>query len=158
MRMKGKKVYFNQRDTFSMDYTISRFMVPALKAYRDVIKERHDNNKVVGVPGEVMTQLFPDAGYEYSEEQLSQGMEEWLRRVGEMIFAFDPKSDPDLKDYNFSFQTKVVERYENGSSRISIEHDNEEEYQRFRNDEKLYHERKKVGLQYFSDHYDSLWW
>lgn len=157
MRMKGKKVYFSYRDTFSLDNTLSPVILSALKRFKEVITDpKHADWR--GVPGMVLCEMFPDLEGHANEEQMAQADARWLEIIDTMIYAFDHKNEPNLKDYNFKFHHRVLEEYEDGSSRITIDHDNEAEYQRFRADEKAWQAKVEEGLSLFSRYYQCLWW
>lgn len=157
MRMKGKKVYFSYRDTFSLDSVLSPVILSALKRFKEVVTSP-EHSEWRGIPGRVIWDLFPDSDGNLTDEQSAQADARWLEILDTMIYAFDHKNEPNLKDYNFKFHHRVLERYENGSSRITIDHDNEAEYQRFRADEKAWQDKVEEGLGLFSRHFKSLWW
>lgn len=157
MRMKGKKVYFNYRDTFSLDSTLSPVILSGLKRFKEVITSP-EHSDCRGVPGAVISDMFPDLVGHASDEQLKQADARWLEIIDTMIYAFNNKNEPDLKDYQFKFHYRVLENLEDGGSRISIDHDNEEEYQRYKADEKEHQHKVQEGLDLFSRFYSSLWW
>lgn len=157
MRMKGKKVYFSYRDTFSLDSTLSPVILSALKRFKEVITSP-EHSDWRGVPGAVISDMFPDLVGHPSDEQMKQADARWLEIIDTMIYAFDHKNEPDLKDYQFKFHHHVLERFEDGGSRINIGHDNEEEYQRYKADQKEYEEKVVEGHNLFGQFYQCLWW
>lgn len=157
MRMKGKKVYFSYRDTFSLDSTLSPVILSALKRFKEVITDpKHADWR--GVPSMVLCEMFPDLKDGASEEQLKQADIRWLEIIDSMIYAFDHKNEPDMKDYNFKFHHRVLERYENGGSRITIDNDNEAEYERYKADEKAWQDKVVEGHLFFGRYLQCLWW
>lgn len=157
MRMKGKKVYFSYRDTFSLDCTLSPVILSALKRFKEVVTSP-EHSDWRGIPGRVICDLFPDNDGNLTDEQSAQADARWLEILDIMIYAFDHKNEPDLKDYNFKFHHRVLERYENGDSRITIDNDNETEYQRYKADEKAWREKVEEGHTLFGRYLKCLWW
>lgn len=157
MRMKGKKVYFSYRDTFSLDCTLSPVILSALKRFKEVITSP-EHSEWRGVPGMVIYDMFPDLEDGANEEQLAEADARWLEILDAMIYAFHHKNEPDMKDYQFKFHHRVLERLEHGGSRITIENDNESEYQRYKDDMKEHERKVQEGQKLFGQYYQCLWW
>lgn len=157
MRMKGKKVYFSYRDTFSLDCTLSPVILSALKRFKEVVTSpEHQDWR--GVPGMVIHDMFPDLKESADEEQMAQADARWLEILDQMIYAFDHKNEPDMKNYQFKFHHRVLERLENGGSRVSIDNDNEAEYQRYKADMEEHERKVHEGQKLFGQYYQCLWW
>lgn len=157
MRMKGKKVYFSYRDTFCLDSTLSPVILSALKRFKEVVTSP-EHSGWRGVPGKLLLEMFPDLEGHANEEQMAQADARWLEIIDTMIYAFDHKNEPNLKDYNFKFHHRVLERSEGGASRITIDHDNETEYKRYKADEEAYHNKVEEGHRLLGQYLRSLWW
>ena len=143
----------NYKDIIDLDRTISPIILAGLKRFRKVMDDKSD---FFGVPSSIAGNL-PDYGEKPDEynQQIEEGFEEWKSRIDKMIFAFDGSNEPDIMDYDFSFPN-FTNPDEGGHCDTSV--DNEEEYQRYKNDEKAWEKARKEGFKLFADHYLDLWW
>jgi hypothetical protein len=156
--MKYGKIIFGYKDTFSLDYTLSPIIAAGLIKFKEVITDAK-NFDTVGVPTKVLVELFGDKQHEFTEEELSLGSKRWVEIIDKMIFAFSGE-EPDIKDYAFSFGEWKTEPVEGGYRLLksSLEPNNKEEYQRYKDDQLLYQNKKEEGLQLFAQYYENLWW
>lgn len=157
MYMNRKGIQFGIKDTFSLDSTLSPIILSALNKFKEVITDP-SRDHIVGVPNSVMREVFPDAdGYGYSDEQLEEGSKLWIEIIDKMIYAFDIKNEPNLKDYAFKFN-HLTQKREDGNVSANIKATNENEYSRYKVDEALYITKVEEGLVLFGKYYQCLWW
>ena len=102
MRMKGKKVIFDIKDTFSMSHTLDKVICAGLKKFKEVITS-DDYNYAMGVPFNILVELFPNSDdRNHTNEEVEFGGTVWLSYIDMMIYAFENK-EPDISDYDFDF-------------------------------------------------------
>lgn len=156
MYQNRRGIQFSVKDTWSLDATLNPILLSALRKFKEVITapERKD---WVGVPSLVLFNLYPDHKEGHTDEQLQIASDEWVAIIDKMIYAFDVKNEPKLKDYAFSFNHDKEES-EDGLIHYKITTTNEEEYNRYKEDEALYNKRVEEGLKLFSQYYLCLWW
>lgn len=158
MRMKGKKVYFSYQDTFSLDSVLSPVILSALKRFKEVVTDP-ENVDYAGIPGRVIQDMFPDAGYDTTEEQSAQAHARWLEILDQMIYAFDLKNEPSIRNYNFKFNRLFSDSEENSMYRkLDLSVDNQEEYDRYCKDTEEYHKKVQEGHELLGRYLASLWW
>lgn len=157
MYMNRKGIVFGVKDTWDMGSTLSPIILAGLKKFKEVVTSP-EHAMWRGIPGKLIMDLYPDLEGQMNEEQSAAADVEWLNILDKMIYAFDLNNEPELKDYNFKFSHRILERYEDGSSRITIEHSNEEEYQRYRADEAEHYKKVEEGHMLFGKYVDCLWW
>lgn len=156
MYMNRKGVQFSYNDTFSLDSTLNPIILSALKKFKEVIT--HPSRKDwVGVPSLVLGDLYPEHQGNYSDEELEAGSKLWLEIIDKMIYAFDIKNEPNLKDYAFEFN-HLTQKREDGNVSVNIKATNENEYSRYKVDEALYRTKVEEGLVLFGKYYQCLWW
>lgn len=160
--MKGKKVIFNIKDTYSLDYTLSPIICTGLEKFKEVITSTRYKD-CIGVPHTVMCEVFPEGKEDnsngFSDEQMTKGVEVWLSYIDSMIYAFTDKA-PEINSYSFDFISGPQDGEVAGDGCICYDKvpSNKEEYDRYRADEDSHEDKVKEGLSLFSVHYKSLWW
>mgnify|MGYP007106173827 FL=1 len=156
MYINRKGIQFGIKDTWSLDATLSPIILSALIKFKETINEP-SRRDWVGVPNQIMYELFPDVEYNYSDEQLEKGAEYWNTILDKMIYAFDPNNEPKILLYGFKFNHES-EKTEEGFVKASITPTNESEYQRYKNDEEQYWKHVDEGHLLFGKFFRSLWW
>lgn len=163
MRMKGKKVLFSRNDTYSLYSVLNPVICEGLKKFKEVLLNDSVAKEWAGVPCVVLNKLFPEGGdvdkYTHSEEQLNKGQEEWHSILDKMIYAFENK-EPDVNDYNYDYVAgeNHMKETEDGYFEWNMLPDNDEEYRRYREDERSHSEKVQEGLNLFSIYFNNLWW
>jgi hypothetical protein len=141
----NRLVWFWQRRTrgwddtelWSLDHTIAKFMVPRLKRLKEV-KMGYPANELPSYNEEYDTnpQNYEDEVYEEYEKQL---LKEWDEIIDKMINAFELV----LNDY--------------GSERCCHLLDNENDWDKYKEELEKYGKEVEEGLQLFAKFYGSLW-
>lgn len=155
MRYTGRKGWqASYKDTFDFEYSLSPIIHAALVKFREQM-----DDEWFGVPSKIIDYCGYTIG-ETSEDELQICSDKWKEIVDKMIYAFDKDSEPNIEAYNFEFVRNPDhgERTGESSSKWSMSPDNQSEYDRYREDEKLYWERKDEGLELFGKFYTCLWW
>ena len=160
-RFKGKKMYFNKRDTYDLSCTLDPIICEGLKRFKEVITTDKPAKEWSGVPSLLLAKLYPleEGEYHHTDEQLDQGKIAWLSILDEMIYAFDNK-EPDIAAYKFDYVPSEghEEETEDGYFRWDMRIKNEEEHQRYKEDEKEHFARVEEGRRLFFEYYSCLWW
>ena len=156
MYMNRKGVQFGVKDTWSLDASLSPIILSALLKFKETINAP-SRKDWVGVPSQIMYELFPDIEYNYSDEQLEKGSEYWNSILDKMIYAFDSNNEPNISSYGFKFNHES-EKTEEGFVKTSITTTNESEYQRYKKDEDQYWKNVDEGHLLFGKFFRSLWW
>ncbi|HBT8980354.1 TPA: hypothetical protein MCM29_005093 [Klebsiella pneumoniae] len=156
MYMNRKGIQFGVKDTWSLDSTLNPIILSALNKFKEVITDP-SRKDWVGVPSLVLADLYPDHKGNYTDEQLEEGSKLWLEIIDKMIYAFNTKNEPNLKDYAFSFNHNTKQK-ENGNVSLEFSATNENEYSRYKVDEALYRTKVEEGLVLFGKFYQCLWW
>lgn len=157
MYQNRKGIQFSVKDTWSLDTTLNAIILSALTKFKEVITDP-SRKDWVGVPSLVLADLYPDHQDNFTDEQLEGGSKLWLEIIDKMIYAFDTKNEPNVKDYAFNFVNKKLEDLDNGMIRTTIYATNENEYSRYKADEALYKAKVEEGLVLFAKYYQCLWW
>lgn len=146
MRMKGKKVIFNREDTFSLDATLEPILSEAFKKFRDVIIDQNEKGGCLGVPMWAYEELGIDIdGCTKAEEE--DAFEYYIHTINQVIYAFDSSNEPDISDYDFTYDFEV-----------SFRCTNEEERDRYNNDTALWEKRCTEGRKLCFEKWRSWWW
>lgn len=115
MRMKGKKIIFGYKDTFSMHETLRPVILEALIKFRDTIKERSESEKGYGVPffDDKYLESDGEGGFKITAQERSKA---WFSALDEMIegFSIDPYESESIKNYSNidNWLESEKERYE----------------------------------------------
>ena len=152
MRMKGKKVIFSERDTFSLDCVLSPVIAEGLKKFKEVFKncEHCGYPAIFELSQTSKDSLGDDTDY---HDKVSQDL--WLTVVDEMIYAFDAE-EPEIPDGLLSSESFPYG--ESGLSELKITVNDEEAYAAY-NAECANHEAKCThGREQFAKYYTYLWW
>lgn len=157
MHQNRKGIQFGFKDTFSLDVALSPIILSALKKFKEVTTDPK-RKTWVGVKGDVLKELYPDHKYDYTEEELKVATQYWLDILDKMIYAFDLKNEPNLKDYNFKFKTWSKKLEGRDLSEFHIEPTNKEEYDRYRKDEEDHWKKVEEGHLLLGKFYRALWW
>lgn len=162
MYMNRKGIVFGFKDTWSLDNTLSPIIHNALVKFKEVT-QKEDNQDLKGIPNLLVCDMFsPEQLLDghMNEEQRDLASEEWRRILDCMIYSFNLKNKPKLKDYNFKYIPAERVELENGS----IQHKgfgettNQEEYNRYRQDERLHEDKVIEGHNLFGKYFQCLWW
>src|SRR5690554_2674835 len=142
---------FKYKDVISLDETLSPIILAGLRKFKEELIE----SKYGSYPAE-MFDLIGVEGYNPTDEEDEDCWNMWLEILDKMIYAFDPSNAPNENDYGFGFEYESIPTRE-GFSRMNIEVTNQEEYDRFRKDEKDWYEKCKEGRILLAEYFDSLW-
>lgn len=162
MRFKGKLPIFNYRDTFSLDSTLSPIILAGLIRFKEVLQERHSQDKCIGVPHSVFDRLeiLPETSGGYSEKQLDIALEEWFNMLDKMIVGFS--EEPKLKDYGVEFEHNILDNSEcdeeRGWKRISIDCLTPDRLAEYRKDCQEHRQQALEGRKLFAEYFEDLWW
>ena len=150
--MNKRGIQFSNKDTWSLDHTLSPIILSALLKFKECSGDRK------GVPCNLLCEIFPDVKYNHTEEQLEEGEKAWQEILDKMIYSFDKKNEPKISDYNFKFITTFDPPKENGSKRMHISHTNDDEYQRYCIDAEEHGIKVEEGHLLFGKYFRNLWW
>jgi len=142
---------FTKGDIMSLDETLSPIILAGLRKF----KEELVKSKYGSYPAE-MFDLVGVEGYNPTNEEDEACWNKWLGILDRMIYAFDPTEEPNMDEYGFEFVWQE-EPSENGSSLVSIDVDNQEEYNRYREDEEDWVEKCREGRLLLAEYFHSLW-
>ena len=136
---------FGYRDTFSLDMSLGPIIYAGLKKFHEVLSERSASGKSYGIPQEYAVEPF---------ENWDVNKNQWLSDIEKMMYAFNPKSEPDIMDYDFDFPNFMKE----GSDAVDFTCSNEAERNRYHEDCKIHQQKVEEGLKLFGEKYQDLWW
>jgi hypothetical protein len=146
---------FQYEDVVSLDETLAPIILAGLKKFKEELVE----SDVRGYPHRMFSLVGIDEGSDVTDEQDQASFEMWLDVLDRMIYAFDPGNEPNMDDYNFEFEwiEYPKEGCEDGLSRIDIDVTNQEEYDRFRQDEREWYDKCKEGRMLLAEYFTDLW-
>lgn len=151
--MNRRGIVFGARDTWSLDHTLSPIILSALLKFKECSKDYK------GIPGNLLFEMFPDdPGYSYTEEQCDQASARWDEIIDTMIYAFNLKNEPKIQDYAFKFNHNFSAKDEKELTKMDLTVTNEEEYERYKNDEKAHQDKVTEGHMLFGKYLQCLWW
>ena len=133
MRFKGRKPIFSDKDTWSLDCTLSPIIGAGLVKFKEVT-ERKD---VAGYPSAV------------------DSYEEWVEILEKMIFAFTAK-EPKIPSGIYDMVDLGTD--EEGYTEHRIDIVDQEKHDKYTKVENEYHTKVAEGLKLFGEHFRSLWW
>lgn len=145
-RSKGK-YHWNRKATYSVDWSLT----PLIHSYLVKLKESLESAKTKGVPMYYMESQAKIQGLENGyDENVSWDEANNLRMkdLNELIWAFDKNSEPQIEDYDFTYN------FCNNGVKCS----NEEERDRYHKDQTEWWERKQEALKLFGEIYQTLDW
>jgi len=147
-KVKGKWEV-GHKDTYSLSHSLSPIIYAALKKFHDVLVERKQSGKAMGIPH----------GYMKDEDQwvTDSDVQDWLDDIKKMMYAFDQDSEPNIKDYNFSYPNAFKD-WEDGNRFADFTCSNPAEQERYRKDMKEWQKKVEEGLKLFGEKYQDLWW
>lgn len=145
MRMRGKKVIFNYKDTFDLHRTLSPVIYEGLKKFRDVVVKSKQKGGLAGIPGALLLEKGIELGSDYDFDKV---FAEWVSCLDKMIYAFNIEEEPELEDFDVDFSWT-----EDG-----IHCQNPAGYVLYNKAEKEWVEKKEEGQMLFAKYFDSLWW
>ena len=133
------------KDTYRLDYSLSPIIYAALKKFHDVLEKRNKEGECMGIP----------QGYMKNEEEwvTDSDVKDWLDDVQKMMYAFNPDSEPDIRDYDFSYPNMFT-----GDGKCDFTCSNEAERERYHEDRKKHQVKVEEGLKLFAEKYQDLWW
>lgn len=138
MRLTKGKWKASYKDTFSLDYTLAPIILAALQRFRD-----QSDKTMFGTPQSI-----------FDEYDLPDGAEEahiiWEGVIDHMIYAFDIKNEPDIKDYDFSYNHNLTQ----GGFGCT----NTKERDRYLADILEHNKIKQEGYNLFAKYLTDLWW
>ena len=151
MYLSRGKVKFSRKDMWCLPGTLGPIISQSLKQFKEELR----NDPFVGVPcGGRNTHSI---GLE--DEEVASALSWWDIALDSMIYAFEA-SAPCPSDYDFEFvpgegHGEVVD--DRGSTRWNMQADNQKEYDRMRDDDKLHDQKVQEGLDLFRKYYLDLW-
>ena len=152
MYLNRKGIVFGAKGTFSLDYTLSPIILSALLKFKECSADHK------GIPGPLLCDMFPETLYDHTEEQYEQASTRWDEILDTMIYAFNLKNQPKIQDYAFTFNTNFSKMENERLTKCEITPTNEDEYERYKSDEKAHQEKVKEGHLLFGKYLSSLWW
>lgn len=153
MYMNRTSIVFGARDTWSLDHTLSPIILSALLKFKECSKDYK------GIPGLLLCEMFPEVAYDHTEEQYDQASARWEEILDTMIYAFNLKNEPKIQDYAFKFNHSFFEDTSPDEfTRMDFSVTNEEEYERYKFDEKAYQDKVTEGHMLFGKYLKCLWW
>lgn len=152
MRMKGKKVIFDRKDTYSLDSVLEPIILAGLVKFKEVLVERNSTGECWGVPA----WAFDDA--DENHEDFETATKNYMAALDLMIYAFDPSKEPSQKDVGL--ETTWVRTPVEGSSntRITFERNSEDAYEKWGQALYVWNAKCEEGRELFGKHFKSLWW
>jgi len=135
---------FSGRDLWSLDHTITDFVLPRLIAFRN----GGGNSSSDGPSGSPLLE-----GYE--EEQFDEMYEEWLRILDKMILAFEYHK-LDMEDVESGIDTDkwFVDK---PGGKVVFRNDDEEMWEEYKKEAARRDKVMEEGFQLFAKYYRSLW-
>src|SRR5690554_5177573 len=143
---------FKYKDVISLDETLSPIILAGLKKFKEELLK----DSFGSFPSDMLERIGAENPIDPTLEEHATAWDMWLEVLDKMIYAFDPAEEPSLDDYEFEFEWQSVPT-ENGSSLVSIDVDNQEEYNRYREDEEDWAEKCREGRLLLAEFFDSLW-
>lgn len=155
MYQNRKGIQFGVKDTWSLDVSLSPIILSALLKFKEVITDP-SRKDCLGIPSLVLEDLYPNHQGGFTDEQGEEGLKLWLEIIDKMIYAFNLKNEPNLKDYAFTFN-HFTENTEDGLTKVNISPTNQVEYDRYRADEETHWKKVEEGHLLFGKFFRSLW-
>lgn len=132
---------FSGRDLWSLDHTITDFVLPRLIAFRN----GGGNSSLDGPSGSPLLEG-------YTEEQFDEMYEEWLRILDKMILAFEYHK-LDMEDVESGID---ADRLLMDKDRITFPADNKE-WQEYKKEAERRDKIMSEGFALFAKYYRNLW-
>lgn len=142
-KSKGKWVA-SRKDVWDLDYTLSPIILAGLVKFKETITK----SQFSGVPSSFVK------GQDVTDEEVK----EWHNTIDSMIYAFDKDNIPDIRDFNFKIEMDRGETKANGSTKIFLKCDNEEEKRRYYEALEEHHKNCEEGRTLFAKYYENLWY
>src|SRR5690554_6672662 len=127
---------FTTDDVISLDETLSPIILAGLRKFKEELIE----SKYGSYPAE-MFDLIGVEGYNPTIGEDEDCWNKWLEILTKMIYAFDPKEEPNMDEYGFEFEWQDDPE----TGQVSIDVTDKTEYDRFRDDEKDWERKCKEG-------------
>lgn len=158
MRMRGKLPIFNYNDTFSLDSTLSPIIHAGLVRFKEVLRERHSQDKCIGVPPSVFHRLemLPEESGGYSDKQVDIALEEWFDILDKMIIGFS--EEPDIEQYDVHFEWTELGKDENGYTKTSLNCLTPNNRDVYYEAVERHHHQALEGRRLFAEYFEDLWW
>ena len=133
--------------------TLNPIICAGLKKFKEVVQ----GSDYGGIPGVVIGDVVTD--YDMNEgltgEQEELALKAWMGSLDKMIYAFDDDSEPDMEDYDFTYDhIKATDQ----PLSIRLQCTNKAEEARYTEDMGVWREKVKEGRALFARYYDGLWW
>ena len=150
IRRRIKHIYqkirygFSGRDLWSLDHTITDFVLPRLISFRN----GGGNSSSDGPSGSPLLEG-------YTEEQHDEMYEEWLRILDKMILAFEYHK-LDMNDVDSGIDTDRLFVDEPGG-KVHFQHDDEEKWEEYKLEAERRDKVMKEGFALFAKYYRNLW-
>ena len=153
IRKSKGKYKWKRKATYSVDWSLSPVIHSYLVQLKSQLIQAKESGGSYGVPVHYCDLQAKAEGHEkyYYDVDIDLDSAHNLRMkdLDELIWAFDPKSEPDIKDYDFTYDFTVD----------SVKCSNEAERNRYREDSEVWWERKQKALKLFGEIYlDALQW
>lgn len=153
MRMKGKKVIFDRKDTYSLDSVLEPIILAGLVKFKEVLAERNSEGECWGVP----VWAFDET--DEHQEDFEAATKNYMAALDLMIYAFDPSKKPDGDDVGLVSEMVVTPLEDsNCHSSVTFEHNSEEAYKMWVQARHVWAEKCQEGQELFGKHFKSLWW
>ena len=146
-------IVFGVKDVWNLDTTLSPIILSALLKF----KECSAGHK--GIPGNLLFEMFPDnPGYSYTDEQSEQASQRWDEIIDTMIYAFNLKNEPKIRDYGKFFSDNLFTTDENGNKKLDLTITNKGEHSRYNEDLEKHQAKVKEGHLLFGKYFQNLWY
>lgn len=149
IRKSKGKYRWSRKATYSVDWSLS----PIIHSYLVQLKSQLENANSCGVPIHYCNLQAKVEGYEKYDWDVDIDLDAAhqlrMKDLDELIWAFDPKSEPQIKDYDFHYDNSLFSKDNTATFVCS----NESERNRYYKDLMDYEVRKKAALKLFSEIY-----
>lgn len=143
MRKSKVKWVCSKRDVWSLDYTLN----PIIHAGLVKFKEELLKSVFSGVP----------ADFCIDDDCTDESVTAWHETLDKMIYSFDQSKEPDIRDYDFTYNWETFPTECKGRSQIVTNCTNDEERERYHKDCREHAEKCQLGRELFARYYKNLW-
>lgn len=156
MQLKYGKVKFGYKDSWSAEPILPEIIADWLTNFRKVLVDKQDND-FIGCPHRVMITVYPNkTDFNYTDEQVKQGLVKWIEMIDTMIYAFrNEEPDHEFKWVDGPEHNRVDDR---GLIRWNKIPDDESAYNVWKEQCEQHRQKVELGRKLFAEYYDNLWW
>ena len=151
-KSKGKYVW-KKKAIWCNEWSLS----PVIHSYLTALLKAVKENENIGIPiyyCEKQAKIEGQDCYDWdSNINLEAAHQLRVKDLEEMVWAFSKDSEPDIRNYDFSYKELFED---SGSLTLNLECTNEDERNRYWKDCEEYRERKQKALDLFAEAYYTL--